>query len=226
MFIEKLLERMEFQKEKRANYDPHHIISLRKQANKKNPFDHQVVEGLNETANLFHFMEIPRSDENASTIPIAISPVTEGPNILVKRSLSKFESMEVEADDSHKKARLFQDDKTLSHVISDDLKRVVLVPTKSVQVNQFYFKDVNNSELSLVFKSKEELMASYVEKRKQSLEETRNLLPRVRSFNNPKNSLISTRDIERNTFKLAMVSDKKMSEMEVKLYKISVPDKI
>ena len=30
VFIEKLLESMEFQKEKRVNYDPHHIISLRK----------------------------------------------------------------------------------------------------------------------------------------------------------------------------------------------------
>ena len=65
-----------------------------------------------------------------------------------------------------------------------------------------------------------------MEKQKQSLEETRNLLPRVRSLNNPKTSLISTRDVERNTFKLAMVSDKKMSEMEVRLDKISVPDKI
>ena len=69
-------------------------------------------------------------------------------------------------------------------------------------------------------------MTSYVEKQKQSLEETRNLLPRVRSLNNPKTSLISTRDVERNTFKLAMVSDKKMSEMEVRLDKISVLDKI
>ena len=69
-------------------------------------------------------------------------------------------------------------------------------------------------------------MTSYVEKQKYSLEETRNLLPWVRSLNNPKTSLISTRDIERNTFKLAMVSDKKMSEMEVRLDKISVPNKI
>ena len=38
--------------------------------------------------------------------------------------------------------------------------------------------------------------------------------------------MISTRDIERNTFKLAIVSDKKMSKMEVILDKISVPDKI
>ena len=48
----------------------------------------------------------------------------------------------------------------------------------------------------------------------------------MRSLNNPKTSLISTRDKERNTFKLAIVSDKKMSEMEVRLDKISVPYKI
>ena len=42
--------------------------------------------------------------------------------------------------------------------------------------------------------------------------ETRSLLPRVRNLNNPKTSLISARDAERNTFKLAMVNDKKMSE--------------
>ena len=65
-----------------------------------------------------------------------------------------------------------------------------------------------------------------MEKRKQSLEETRNLLSRVRNLNNPKTSLISARDAERNTFKLAMVNDKKMSEMEIRLDKISVPDKI
>ena len=65
-----------------------------------------------------------------------------------------------------------------------------------------------------------------MENPKQSLEETRNLLPWVRSLNNPKTSLISTRDVERNTFKLAMVNDKKMTEMEVILDKISESDKI
>ena len=48
----------------------------------------------------------------------------------------------------------------------------------------------------------------------------------MRSLNNPKTSLVSTRDVEKNTLKLAMVSDKKVSEMEVRLDKISVPDKI
>ena len=77
-----------------------------------------------------------------------------------------------------------------------------------------------------MFKSKEELKASYMEKRKQSMEETINLLPRVRSLYSSKTSLVSARDAERNTFKMAIVSDKKMSEMEIRLDKISTPDKI
>ena len=39
-------------------------------------------------------------------------------------------------------------------------------------------------------------------------------------------SLISTQDVERNTLKFAVVNHKKVSEMEVKLDKISVHDKI
>ena len=210
MFAEKSLENMEFQKEPRVNYDPHHVISLRKQANKNKPFDHQIVEVLIETANLFHFMEIPRSEEDTSIIPVAISQVTGGPSIVIERSLSKIESMEVDEDGSHKKAKVFQVGGVLGEEISDDFKRVALVPTKDIKVNQFSFKDVDSLEPSSIFKSKEELKASYMEKRKQSLEETRNLLPRVRNLNNPKTSLISARDAERNTFKLAMVNDKKM----------------
>ena len=123
---------MDFQREQRVNYDPYNIISLRKQANKNKPFDHQVVEGLNEVANLFHFIEIPGSNENTSSRPVAVSQMTDGSNILVKISLSVVESMEIDEDGSHKKAKLFQDDKVLSEVILDDLKRVALVPTKSV----------------------------------------------------------------------------------------------
>ena len=145
VFIEKLLESMDFQREQRVNYDPYHIISLRKQANKNNPFDHQVIEGLNEVANLLHFMEIPGSDQNTSSRLVAVPQVTNVSNILVKRSLYGVESMQIDEDGSHKKAKLFQDDKVLSEIISDDLKRVALVPTKSVQVSQFSFEGVDNT---------------------------------------------------------------------------------
>ena len=52
LVIEKLLEVMDFQKEQRINYDPHHLISQRKQSKKNKPFDHQVVKGLDKMANL------------------------------------------------------------------------------------------------------------------------------------------------------------------------------
>ena len=226
MFVEKLLESMDFQREQRVNYDPYHIISLRKQANKNKPFDHQDVEGLKEVANLFYFVEIPGSNENTRSGSVVRSQMPDSSNILIKRSFSEIESMEIDEDNSHKKTKTSQDDKISSEVVSDELKRVALIPKKSVQMNQFSFESVNNAESGSFFKSKEEFMTSYVEKRRQSLEETRNLLPRVRSLNNPKTSLISTRDVERNTLKLAMVSDKKVTEMEVILDKISVPDKI
>ena len=93
-------------------------------------------------------------------------------------------------------------------------------------MHQFSFEGENSAESSSGFKSRAGFMTSYVEKQMQSLEETKNLLPRVTSLGNQKASLMSTRDVERNTLKLAMVSEKKVSEMEVRLDKISVPDKI
>ena len=221
IFIEKLLENMDFQKESKVNYDPHHVISLRKQANKNKPFEHQSVENLAEIANLLQLKEDPHA------APITVSKNT---NIVIKRSLSEIENMELDEDGSHKKAKLLEGGEIVNDEISDGFKKVSLVPMKAVQVNQFSFKNVeggiDSSESSPVFKSKEELKASYMEKRKQSLEETRNLLLRVRSLYSSKTSLVSARDAERNTFKMAMVNDKKMSEMEIRLDKISTPDKI
>ena len=74
--------------------------------------------------------------------------------------------MELDEDGSHKKDKLFQGGGISSEDISDDFNRVALVPTKSVQVNQFYFKSVDGSESSPIFKSKEALKASYMEKQK------------------------------------------------------------
>ena len=112
-------------------------------------------------------MKFPlESDGDASTLPITVSQVTEGPNVLIKRSLFEIESMELDEDGSHKKAKLIQEGGISSEEISDDFKRVALVPTKAVQINQFSFKSVDGSESSPTFKSKEELKASYMEKRK------------------------------------------------------------
>ena len=39
--VEIFLEEMDFKTTNAVNYDPHHIISIRRQVNKKNPFEHQ-----------------------------------------------------------------------------------------------------------------------------------------------------------------------------------------
>ena len=57
LVIEKLLEVMDFQKEEKMNYDPHHIISQRRKLKKNKPFDHQITEGLDKMENLSNFEE-------------------------------------------------------------------------------------------------------------------------------------------------------------------------
>ena len=48
----------------------------------------------------------------------------------------------------------------------------------------------------------------------------------MRKLGDQQLSLISTRDLERNTLKFAMIDNEKFSEVELSLEKISVPDKI
>ena len=127
---------MDFQKEQKVNYDPYHIISLRKQENKNKPFDHQVVEGLKELANLSHFMENLGSNESTSIGSITASQVPESSNVLIKRSFFEIENMEIDEDSSRKKTKTSQDGKISSEVFSDELKNVDLIPKKSVQIMQ------------------------------------------------------------------------------------------
>ena len=51
-------------------------------------------------------METPGSDGDESTLPVTVSQVIEGPNVLIKRSLSEIESMEVDEDGLHKKGKI------------------------------------------------------------------------------------------------------------------------
>ena len=44
--VEGLLHEINFKKAILVNYDPHHIISQRRQLNKNRAFEHQMVEGL------------------------------------------------------------------------------------------------------------------------------------------------------------------------------------
>ena len=109
-------------------------------------------------------MENPRSNESTISGSITVSQVPEISNVLIKRSFYEIENMEIDEESSHKKTKTSQDDKISSEVVSDELKKVVLIPNKSVQMNQFFIESENNAESSSVFKSKVEFMTSYVEK--------------------------------------------------------------
>ena len=122
------------------------------------------MEGLAEMANLLQCTDRSNSDEETHTIPITATQITEGAGIVVKRSLSETESMDVDEDGPHKKAKLLESGEIADEEVSDGSKRVALVPMKAVQVSQFSFKnvegDVDSSELCHVFKPKEELKSS------------------------------------------------------------------
>ena len=58
--IESLLREMGFQTDVVINYDPHHILSIRRQVNKNNPFEHFEVAGLSKTVN---WLECPHETQ-------------------------------------------------------------------------------------------------------------------------------------------------------------------
>ena len=87
---------MDFQKEPKVNYDPHHIISQRKQLNKNKPFDHQTIEGLDKIANLAYFEENLEVDKDKSNKLTAMAQMPNNPSILNKRSLSETDGMDVD----------------------------------------------------------------------------------------------------------------------------------
>ena len=191
---------MDFQKEQRINYDPHHIISQRKQLNKNKPFDHQTIEGLAKIANFSYFEENSEVDEDKSNKLIAVAQTPDNSSILNKRSLSETDGMDVDENISHKKIKTHpQGDQTISEeIVSEDLKKMVLFQNKSLQMHQYSFGEEGNEESNSRFKSRIELVSSYADKQMQSSEETKNLLPRVRNLINQNTSLISTQDTERN----------------------------
>ena len=114
LVIEKLLEVMDFQKEQKVNYEPHHIISQRKQLKKNKRFDHQTVEGLDKIENLDNFEENSEVDEDRSNKLTAVAQVPNNSNILNKRSFSKTDGMDVDENISHKKIKTHpQGDQTI-----------------------------------------------------------------------------------------------------------------
>ena len=60
--IEILLKETGFLAEAAINYDPHHVISNRRQALKRKPFEHDEVDGLEEAANWSNYPHETQKD--------------------------------------------------------------------------------------------------------------------------------------------------------------------
>ena len=74
--IEIMLREIVFSMESSVNYDPHHIISDRRQANKKKPFEHSEVAGLSEATN---WIEYPKNSSNGEDMQEdSLSPAPGG----------------------------------------------------------------------------------------------------------------------------------------------------
>ena len=86
----------------KINYDPHHIISQRRQHNKKKEFDHWEIEGLAGKANLMEYQSNTKNYEslqaNTSATMNSIAMIWPNPSkieTIGKRSLSEIVEEEV-----------------------------------------------------------------------------------------------------------------------------------
>ena len=157
---------MDFQKEEKVNYDPHHIISQRKQLKKNKPFDHQIVEGLDKMENLSNFEENTEANEDKRD-RLAVSVQTYvNSSVMNKRTLSEGDCMDINEEISNKKIKTHpRDELTISEeIFSQDLKKMVPLQKTSVQMHQYYFGDESKTEFSSRYKSRTELMSSYANK--------------------------------------------------------------
>ena len=67
---------MNFKKDTTVNYDPHHVISQRRQLNKNKAFEHRVVEGLVERDNWMEYQTHMQDAEALQENTLAIMKST------------------------------------------------------------------------------------------------------------------------------------------------------
>ena len=82
------------------------------------------------------FVESPGSNEGKSSGLITAVQAPVNSSVWIKISLSEIENMEVDENSSCKKAKtFFQDNQVSSETVSEELKKIVLIPKKSVEMN-------------------------------------------------------------------------------------------
>ena len=85
---------------------------------------------------MVYFEENSEIDEDRSNELTTIAQTPDNPSILNKRSLSETESMDVDEKISYKKIKTHpQDDQVSREIVSEDSKKIVLFPKKSIQMH-------------------------------------------------------------------------------------------
>ena len=77
--IEITIREMGFLVEVVVNYDAHHVISNRRQANKNKPFEHSEVEGLSKAANWMDYPKDINNGENIKEDSLSSTPGSSSP---------------------------------------------------------------------------------------------------------------------------------------------------
>ena len=95
-------------------------------------------------------------------------------------------------------------------------------PPGVLNLQSYCYIDANASQ----FKSKNELLEQYSQKRFQALEENQRLLIEVRNISSDKISLLIVKDPTRNVLNFALTEEKKVTEVKIKMDKVNILDKI
>ena len=96
----------------------------------------------------------------------------------------------------------------------DGAKKGLLLQQEHVQIKEYSFTGEGIPGSNSRYRSKFDFVSSYAEEKKQALNETQYIFPKVKKLADQQLSLISTRDLERNTLKFSMKDDEKFSEVE------------
>ena len=91
-----------------------------------------------------------------------------------------------------------------------------------LNLQSYSYTNVNASQ----FRSKNELLKKYFQKRFQVVEENQRLLNEVRSISLDKISLLIVKDPTRNVLNFALTEEEKVTEVKIQMDKVNIPDKI
>jgi hypothetical protein len=237
-------------------YDPHQIISKRRQMNKHAPYEHEQVEGFDKLENLevcvdmeailqpIQTQQVEATLQQSQTQQAPQKLIIKVPKISVYSKRSSSEAMGIsDQQTSPKKMKVTQSNTDCGfrrgRVQRPSNLDMVESGTSTVEVEKESKLQSEGSSRTFsskkyifdktsesVYQSREDLAKQYAEKGNTALGEMRDLVPEVENISQHKYSLFTVRDVEKRTFNIAVADEDKVSEIKIKYDNISAPDKV